>query len=1284
MTQEFSASLGSTLLFFGALLLLLYATYQAYKGRAQYQKLIAWGAAADLGFIVMAMAASHGLAHTGALLFALFQCVARTLAFTAYSTLSYGRKHNEYITHNAQKQPFTAALFALAMLAAVGGSPFLVPEGRFFATQGILATHFVADTFVMVLMALSSTVFVWLHIQAVREVYLETQEHAQDVDIFTSLGQSSFLIKILLFLIIIFGFLRAPLADMCAAIAGASLSHTPTPLAFIVLFVGAFVCALLSQRRPELLEKSAMTCMGIAFLCAGIIDDISPMARLFALLITGMGLVVTLYSTGYMRTGHHLTRYYFFLLLTFAALVGIVSTPNLGAFYGYWELMTFASYFLVVHEARDSKTVTVLDAGTKYYVMCAGGALLMLPGLALLGAHTAQLTAIAEITNAMPSFTLKVALILTLAGFVAKAGLLPLHAWLPEAHPAAPSSVSAPLSGIITKMGIFGIITLLLGEAGAASLAQHGLAQGGLSWIGYNLSFLGGATLIYGEIMALRQDDIKRLLAYSTLGQVGEIVLVLGLGTYLSTVAALTHVMNHALMKDLLFLAGGVLILRTGSRKIEDLRGLGQHMPFTVSCMAVGLLAIMGLPPFAGFVGKFLMIQAAMQSGHWLMAALIVVGSLVGAVYYTRILRTLIFEKSPIERLPHNAAWEQSGPMSAALGILAFGCVLLGIFPQITQGLITAAAAQYFNATGTVDSAQNLLAAMDISWPIYVIVPMLGAFVPCILHRDRIQAGRAAVGILLFTALLVILFGQDLDGLSFGFALIVPLLGAINMTYALAYMEHSHSQWRFYAFFCAMCAGLLGLASATHLYAFFLFWEIMSSWALYFTLAHEGTKEGLHEAFKYFLFNLSGAGFIFLGVCLLGAGAPLSFMGTWPQGLQESLALHPWAGHAAYALLALGFVMKAAQLPLRIDWQMHPALAPTPVSGFISSVLLKSALLGLMKLFIILGGSLTVIHALNPGYAHTIQSVVMWIGGITIVMASMQALLSSNLKLIFIYSTVSQIGYMVLAIAVGGSLGYAGGLLHVVNHIFFKDLLFLMCGVLMFQSHKDSLQDLGGIGHKMPFTLTMFAIAGLSVVGIPPSSGFTSKWIIYHALMQANEPFLAMLSLIGSVITLAYIAKFLHTAFMGQPGPHLAHIEDASPAMRMPMRLLAGACIVLGVFPGIMLYPINGILNDYGIVPLHIALTGVQAGPAAWNATNMCLMMLVAFVGTWKALMYFVRKNSRITPVHSCGIAPEEASSRMQPHSVYGGLMTFWRESLLPTLGKNFMDYEKNRENKEK
>ena len=183
----------------------------------------------------------------------------------------------------------------------------------------------------------------------------------------------------------------------------------------------------------------------------------------------------------------------------------------------------------------------------------------------------------------------------------------------------------------------------------------------------------------------------------------------------------------------------------------------------------------------------------------------------------------------------------------------------------------------------------------------------------------------------------------------------------------------------------------------------------------------------------------------------------------------------------------------------------------------------------------------------------------------------------------------------------------------------------------------------------------MFAIAGLSLVGVPPTSGFSSKWIIYHALMQADQPFLALLSLVGSVITLAYVAKFMHAAFLGQPGQHLDEVREAPLVMRVPMGILAAGCVLTGVFPGLALGPINTILAQYGASPLDVGISGVLSGPGTWNATGIFVMMALAFFGG----AWFVRRFTRLREidVHTCGLPVETAASGMAAPSIYGDLV---------------------------
>ena len=154
--------------------------------------------------------------------------------------------------------------------------------------------------------------------------------------------------------------------------------------------------------------------------------------------------------------------------------------------------------------------------------------------------------------------------------------------------------------------------------------------------------------------------------------------------------------------------------------------------------------------------------------------------------------------------------------------------------------------------------------------------------------------------------------------------------------------------------------------------------------------------------------------------------------------------------------------------------------------------------------------------------------------------------------------------------------------------------------------------------------------------------------------MQAGQPVLALLSLVGSVLTLAYVAKFLHAAFLGQPGEHLEHVQEAPFAMRLPMFLLAVGCVLTGVFPGLALSPINAVLAEYGAPTLDVGLSGVLSGVGAWNATAVFVMMALAFAGGCWFLKRFVRL--REIDVHMCGLPPQTASSRMNPSGMYAGL----------------------------
>ena len=1247
----------SVMLFF-SVCLLVSGTVLSFVSHDKFRPLIWRGGLHDLGVACLGLACPDSMSTAGFFLYMVFQVVVRGVAWTSLDLLKPAQAADGSgsdlwaLKGVARRAPVLGRIFAFAMLATVGGSIFFVPEGRFLiAAATVSQVPGVPEFFyIMLFAAATSTVQVWLMARVAVAVLFDEPQHdyvIEDTPTKLCLGLAC--------AGALMGIFKTPLLSLACAVAGFDIHHSAQHIASTLLYLAAFVVAGLYWLYREKLALKVAVGATVAALVAILAIPSTPLSQMFLLLVGIAGVVVAVYSLDYMAHDQHRGWYWFFLLLTFSSLIGVVSSSSVSDIYGYgfWEMMTFSSFILVAHEA----TRTARAASIKYFVMCIGGALFMLPGIILLSSDAGQLRALTEgmqvpwtgMQNLTSSWA-QVALILCVAGFGTKAGVVPLHFWLPDAHPAAPSSVSGPLSGVITKMGFFGIAAIIAGQAGPYLSEMPGYF--GLSWYSTGMLLVGLVTLFVGEIWALRQEDIKRMLAYSTIGQIGEITIVLGLTTVMGTTASFFHILNHAVMKDLLFLGAGALILSAGSRRLSDLKGACAQMPVTCTCMTAGILSIMGLPPFAGFYSKFAMVNAAVASGHIVAAAAILIGSLIGVLYYTRILNVLVFQKRP-EGAP--VLKEAPRSMLAAIIALTFAVLLFGFVPTIPYNIAAAAAAMCANVGESLPAD-----ALLVNWPSYVLLPILGAVVPAFFRFNRRLSGWASVCVLAVTAMLALACGGELDTISWCFAVIVPALGAVNMAYAVGYMDHSHTQWRFYCIFTAMCGGLVGMAASPNLFSFFMFWEVMSSWTLYMVLAHEGDALSLREAGKYFLFNIAGASFIFVGVCVIGGGAPMVAFGKPVPWVSTDPSLMT----VGLALLAIGFVMKAAQLPIRIDWQMHPALAPTPVSGYISSMLLKSAVIGLVKLFFILGEG-------APALYSVLQSnFVMWVGGITVVLAALQAMRANQVKLVFIYSTVSQIGYMVLAIAVAGyalavnadaALGLSGSLLHLANHVFFKDLLFLVCGALMFMTHREYLSDMGGLGRKMPFTMTMFFIAGLSVVGIPPTSGFNSKWLIYHALMQANQPILALLSLFGSVLTLAYIAKFMHAAFLGQPNPALQEVHDPPLVMRVPMFILAVGCVVTGIFPGLLLSPIGSIAADFNLEPVPFTLSSIGSGATGWNPGVMFVIMLAPFAfGCW-VLHRFVRV--REIEVHNCGLEPEDATRRMRPSSVYGSLPSFLRSS---------------------
>jgi multicomponent Na+:H+ antiporter subunit D len=383
---------------------------------------------------------------------------------------------------------------------------------------------------------------------------------------------------------------------------------------------------------------------------------------------------MAIFSVQYMTRYTSKLRYYSIFLCMVAGLNGIVLTGDLFNLYIFMEIVAISSYALVAFGCEHDE----LEAAFKYAVLGTVASAFVLIGIALLYAMLGTLNMVemsVKLAAGGMNMPITFALGLFLCGFGLKAALVPFHAWLPDAHPSAPAPVSAMLSGVVIKTaGIYVLIRLVF-NVFTIQLVPDLLAI---------LRLLGLVSMIVGGILAIGQWDMKRLLAYSSISQIGYIVVGLGLGTPLGLTGALFHLVNHSVFKSLLFLNAGAVEYATGSRDLRHLGGLSRNMPFTANMSLVGSMAISGIPPLNGFWSKLIIVLACIESGHPWLALAAVLMSLATLVAVLKMQKHAFYE----EHKPVTAhATEVPLLMRTAMLLLAVLCVALALL--VLNGLRT-------------------------------------------------------------------------------------------------------------------------------------------------------------------------------------------------------------------------------------------------------------------------------------------------------------------------------------------------------------------------------------------------------------------------------------------------------------------------------------------------------------------------------------------------------------------------------------------------------------------
>ena len=919
---------------------------------------------------------------------------------------------------------------------------------------------------------------------------------------------------------------------------------------------------------------------------------VDALGFLFALMGAGIGAAVLLYAVGYMaHEAQGTTRFYALVLVFVAGLVHLVYAADLFLVYLSWEVVGLCSFLLVGFWYRQPEAAAGARKVLTITHLAGYG---LLAAVVLLYQRTG--TTLWTDPRVGPAFTTGVFLLVLVAA-LAKSVQFPLHTWIPSAM-AAPTPVSALLhAACYVKAGVYLVARM------------HAVAPWAPTW-GTIVSWLGAGSLVVGALFMLAQRDLKRLLAFSTVSQIGYMMLGLGLGTPLGIAGGLLHCLNHGLFKGGLFLCAGAVQHACGTRDMDRLGGLGRKMPRTFALWLVGAAGITGVPLLNGFVSKWLLYDAALEAGQPLLALVAWVGSILTVFSFLKATSGVFLgEDGPDTARAHEAP----GTMIGGGAVLAAGCVLLGVAPQLavtwlvnpvllalgrvplagvswlglslgqgawfaTGGLVLGVVALLFGAlvywlpipaqaaVGSPGGApsvftggepQGHLGASDFSRVVeQSLAPFYRGF-----DADRywLAAWRALGVVAARTAEL--LRTLERAPAAVATAVAVALGGAALLRQNAA--AHAAPAGHEAAALSAPLAGAVGLALVGLLLACAaapslrrLAAPMAASGALAVVgllvvapLPRVALLEGAAAVALLLLWRASPSATArraYLAAVLLSAAGLAGGAVAAARG-QETLAL---------ALLLPGFAVKLALVPLGFWLPLVAETTPAVVAGLVVAVVDVAAFGELLAL----RGAEPALFA--PGLPWLAVGVASAVAGALLGMAQ------RDLKRLLAFSTIQDMGLLLVALVVAGEHGVAGAAIGAGVHAVGKALLF--ASVAAPESEGAALVDARGLAVRHPVAAAGFLVGALSVLGVPPTVGFSAHWRVFSAL-AASPALLAVLSGAAMLSVAVYaraVALFWWGPESGAAPPPARPYHRALHAAAVA--LLAVALLATGLWPRLL------------------------------------------------------------------------------------------------------------------
>jgi len=924
---------------------------------------------------------------------------------------------------------------------------------------------------------------------------------------------------------------------------------------------------------------------------------VDALSLLFAFMATGIGAMVLLYSIDYMAEDASTTRFYSTILAFIAGLVVLVYSANLLIFYLGWELVGLCSFSLVGFWYKNPEAVT---GARKVLLMTHLAGYGLLAAILIIYARTGSTLWTNPAVGQSMGSGLFVLMVIALA---AKSVQFPLHTWIPEAM-AAPTPVSALLhAACYVKAGVY------------LAARMHSFARWPDSWSTIMLC-VGSVTMLVGVLYALIQTDLKRLLAFSTVSQIGYMITGIGLGTPLGIAAGLLHCINHGFFKGSLFLAAGSVQHAAGTRDMNKLGGLASKMPRTTLVWMVSVGAMMGIPLMSGFASKWLVYSAALEKGMFIPALAAWIAS-IGTVFIGVKATSEVFLGDTSEHTRN--AHESPALMTLGMGLLTIVTVVLGIAPQIAirllinpvlmgLGMQPAVGVSWFGMTDAMGSW-----SASIGLGMAVVSAIIGAIVYFVVARPArtvVVSGRAAyaeaggggaftggepmvgTGRLSasdFSAVLKqqwgpVLSGLDVDAYYLRFWKLLEGLSAA-MQRALSWLEENSVITLIFGL-AAVFAGMRVLApdavlmlttgdtdvpplikASTALALLALVATAMSSkvwrqWAGLMFLSGAPAVLGLFvESTILRLLLLETSSII--AVWLIWKSAK-SMAGVWTFAtvivtsgailIPGLLLLEHGKTEWVRALLVVGFCLKLGLVPFFLWLPKVAERVPALVIGLVICVLDIAAF-----------GELCVLAKSAP---FILEPRGLWLAGAatSMLLAAVLMLAQRNLKRLLAVSTVEDISFLIFGLATSTAIGFRGAVIGAATHALAKALLFI--SISSPEAGGDLRDDSRGLASRYPVSAAGFLVGLLAMLGVPPTLGFIARWRIYETGAQLGNVWLAVLLASSMLALIAYVRALTGVWWGTPPEGAVAPPKPAESIVRRTcMVILAAVLVIAGVLP---------------------------------------------------------------------------------------------------------------------